>query len=579
LYFDPHRPEELAAGMVAVGNGTRREFVEAGYRQAAGFSWERTARATLDVIRQTVARPARAVVGPAACLPLISVVTPSLQQATYVERTIKSVLEQGYPQLEYWVIDGGSTDGTVEILERYRRRYPGVFHYVSEPDQGQADAVNKGLARVSGDIIGWLNSDDTYEPGGLAAVAHAFGEHPDCHVIYGRANHITPQDESLGPYPTADHFNWDTLVHQCFVCQPAVFWRKTVVDQGFRLDDRLQLCLDYEFWIRLGKHFTFRFLDCHLANSRVYQGNKTISRRAGVYEEAFAVVKRHFGWLPLSWALGKAHYQRGESDPFYHPHKVAPLTYLLAIVLLARHNWSGPRYWRRVGREVWHMAGTLKGSAARRLFPSRRHTVKVPALCPVVELGVEVLHTHPGLPGEIDLWWAGQRMARFDVNGPGKYSRLVSLPADPARRPARLSLRSELFRRGAARALPPRPYPIASDDGWLEQRDTLRVPPGWQAVDLAFMLPSPSAGGIRLTFRHRNQVIDQWHFDTPGTYRQRLRLPPGTWSAASHTELDFTSNASLPPEPARGETRVLAMRLLEATDASEVDADRYRSGP
>jgi hypothetical protein len=195
----------------------------------------------------------------------------------------------------------------------------------------------------------------------------------------------------------------------------------------------------------------------------------------------------------------------------------------------------------------------------------------------VVELGVEVLHAHPGLAGEIDLWWAGQRVARFDVTGPGTYRRLVSLPADPARRPARVRLRSELFRCGAARALSARPYPMASDDGWLEHRDILRVPRGWRAVDLVFMLPAPSQGGIHLTFRTGTRVIDEWHFDTPGTYRQRLRLPPGAWSAASHTDVEFTSNASLPPQPARGETRLLAMRLLEATDASAVDADGDQS--
>src|SRR5262249_61884568 len=93
--------------------------------------------------------------------PAITVVTPSFQQAPYIERTLRSVLEQGYPRLEYWVIDGGSTDGTVEILERYRRLYPETFHYVSERDTGQAAAVNKGLLRAQGDVGGWLNSDDT----------------------------------------------------------------------------------------------------------------------------------------------------------------------------------------------------------------------------------------------------------------------------------------------------------------------------------------------------------------------------------------------------------------------------------
>ncbi len=363
VYFDPHRPGELCERLeelcaAAAGDTARlHDLKVAGRRQARKFSWRRTAETTLEAFQEAVrdfeGARSGAQAGSDARSPLITVVTPSLNQQAFIGRTIESVLEQGYPNVRHLVIDGGSTDGTLEILERAKARYPERFDFVSEPDRGQAHAVNKGFDRASGEIIGWLNSDDLYEPGCFEAVAAAFSDQTACDVLYGRAHYVGGDDQLLGVYPTRTEFQWQTLAHECFICQPTVFLRRRVLDDGFRLDETLQMCMDYDFWIRLGKTREVRFLDRVVASSRMYPDNKTISRRSEVYREIVHTVKKHYGRLPFSWALGRAHHVWDHGDPFFNVRRLTWLTYLIAGFFLVRHNWSHPRYWPGLFREVW----------------------------------------------------------------------------------------------------------------------------------------------------------------------------------------------------------------------------------
>jgi len=227
----------------------------------------------------------------------ISIITPSFNQGKYLKRTILSVLNQGFTNLEFMIFDGGSDDDSVEVIEQFQ---PHVAHWVSEPDRGQAHAVNKGLERAKGDVIGWLNSDDIYYPGALDTVAAYFQEHPDCMFVYGKANYIDPNDRVIGPYRTRK-WSYSALTRNCYICQPSVFFRRSVVDRFGVLDESLQYCMDYEYWLRCGKLAPFTYLDVTLSASRLYPENKTLSSRPQILEEACAMLQRTLGHVPRRW--------------------------------------------------------------------------------------------------------------------------------------------------------------------------------------------------------------------------------------------------------------------------------------
>jgi glycosyltransferase involved in cell wall biosynthesis len=233
----------------------------------------------------------------------VSVVTPSFRQGRFIERTIESVLSQEFPgSLEYFVMDGGSTDETVGILKRYGDR----LQWVSEKDRGQAHAVNKGLARAQGDIIGWLNSDDVYYPNAVAAACLAFDRNPDVDVIYGRANHIAGDDSIIEPYPIED-WNFERLLSTCFICQPAVFIRRNVFTRFGGLNEKLHFCLDYEYWIRLGRQVKFLPIPEVLAGSRLHAETKTLGSRIPFHREINDMLYQHVRRVPDSWLYNYAH--------------------------------------------------------------------------------------------------------------------------------------------------------------------------------------------------------------------------------------------------------------------------------
>jgi glycosyltransferase involved in cell wall biosynthesis len=240
-----------------------------------------------------------------------SVVTPSFQQGRFIERTICSVLDQKDVAFEYLVVDGGSTDQTTAILERYGDQ----IRWLSEPDHGQADAVNKGIRLTQGEIIAWINSDDVYYPGALSAVHQVFAAHPEVDVVYGDGDHIDEHDRVLEPYPI-EPWDYRRLTQTCFLCQPATFFRRRLVERYGGLDSRLNFCMDYELWLRYGKHARFHYLPRKLAGSRMYADNKTLSQRRAVHRETLAMYKASVGQIPDQWLLGYAELtagQRGEN--------------------------------------------------------------------------------------------------------------------------------------------------------------------------------------------------------------------------------------------------------------------------
>ena len=235
-------------------------------------------------------------------LPLVSVVTPSFNHGRFIRETIESVLSQSYPRIEYLVMDGGSTDDTVEILKSYGDRVT----WISEPDRGQTDAINKGWRRARGAIVAYLNSDDTYLPGAVAKAVTALQAHPRAGAVYGEGYHVDEAGRVIERYPT-EPFDLARLGQTCFICQPTVFLRRDVVEHLGYLDESRRYCMDYDLWIRLAQVSRFVYLPEFLATTRMHPATVTSALRVPVHAEILDTVYRHFGRVSSQWVHGYAH--------------------------------------------------------------------------------------------------------------------------------------------------------------------------------------------------------------------------------------------------------------------------------
>jgi len=233
----------------------------------------------------------------------VSIITPSYNQGQFIERTLQSVASQTGAEIEHVVYDGGSTDSTEAVL----KNFGSAVRWVSKKDNGQTDAVNQGIRGTDGDIIGWLNSDDIYYPGAIQCIAKFFAENPDVDIVYGMADHIDLEDHPFESYPT-EAWDFNRLKETCFICQPALFFRRKVVEQYGLLDESLNYCMDYAYWLRLGKAgVRFAYIEQKLAGSRLYAENKTLGARLKVHREINDMFKDMFGTVPDKWLFNYAH--------------------------------------------------------------------------------------------------------------------------------------------------------------------------------------------------------------------------------------------------------------------------------
>ena len=259
--------------------------------------------------------------------PRITIVTPTRQQASTIRETIESVLGQDYAELQYWVLDGGSTDGTVEILRRYE--HDPRFHWISESDHGQSDAINKGLARGNGEIFNWLNSDDYLEPGALRCVAEAFQKHPEADIVSGWTAEFRGEPPKI--------FNRIQLqlrgtpeqsIPVGVFNQPGTFWRTDIVRALGGIDPSLHFVMDWDLWVRYlaryGQDKAVR-IDNLLAHYRHHAAAKTSTSSDQFYEEANGVFHNLHLTLQapapflLPEAEGNLHWRRRpfELGPFF----------------------------------------------------------------------------------------------------------------------------------------------------------------------------------------------------------------------------------------------------------------------
>lgn len=236
-------------------------------------------------------------------LPRITVVTPSLNAAATIERTLESVRSQQYPDVEHLVVDGGSTDGTVKILER------GEVRFISEPDKGLSDAVNKGVRMATGDVIGWLNADDVYMPGALLKVGAAFVGRPDREWVTGRCPIIDGDDREIRRLVTwyknvfIRRYSFGLYLIQNFICCPATFVTKQAfVDVGL-CDERYKYSMDYDLFLRLGRRGPPVVLDEPLACFRMVEGTLSMDNFERQFVEHAEVARRHGDGYPLAVAV------------------------------------------------------------------------------------------------------------------------------------------------------------------------------------------------------------------------------------------------------------------------------------
>ena len=232
--------------------------------------------------------------------PLVSIVTPTLDQGRFIEQTIRSIMAQSYDHFEHIVIDGGSTDETLDILRRYEGRYP--MRWLSEPDEGMYDAINKGMRLATGDILAYLNSDDLYFPWTLEVVVEAFRRRPDADLVFGDALAVGDETGAQQAY-LFPPFDLQYIRERGLIAQPAVFWRRRVVNEEGLFDTSLRYVADCDYWMRVGERQRFHKVNEFLAVERDHAGTLRLSTEDGVWDELCRVRARYAAGNQLSARL------------------------------------------------------------------------------------------------------------------------------------------------------------------------------------------------------------------------------------------------------------------------------------
>ncbi|MFP4296919.1 MAG: glycosyltransferase family 2 protein [Spirulinaceae cyanobacterium] len=218
--------------------------------------------------------------------PQISIVTPSYNQGQFIEATIRSILLQGYPNLEFIIIDGGSSDNTLDIIKKYE---PWIAVWVSEGDRGQSDALNKGFKKATGQLIGWQNSDDIYDPNAFYYAAQTLKENPEADIIYGNLNFIDESGKVIKPYPITEA-KIENMIPYSGICNHSVFYTQRIFQENNFINDSLRHCMDQEFILRLMiKSYSFVYESKIVANWRIHGDSKSSQQTLNWAKEAFAL--------------------------------------------------------------------------------------------------------------------------------------------------------------------------------------------------------------------------------------------------------------------------------------------------
>ena len=218
--------------------------------------------------------------------PLVSIVTPSYNQAQFLRDTIQSVIGQDYPRLEYLIVDGGSTDGSIDIIKSYADR---LTWWISEQDNGQANAINKGLQRANGDFVAWLNSDDQYLPGVISQVVREFAKYPDISLLYADVQAVDEKGIVINHIKYGD-WGLDGLLTFRIIGQPAVFLRRSALEKVGYLDESLHFLMDHQLWLRVARVSRIKYITKTWAVARFHGGAKNVMSGDEMSREAYQIV-------------------------------------------------------------------------------------------------------------------------------------------------------------------------------------------------------------------------------------------------------------------------------------------------
>jgi glycosyltransferase involved in cell wall biosynthesis len=307
LILEPNDADAVARAMAAIvtDDKLRASLVEKGKARFKEYSWDRPAMALYKALTRVHDRKVQTAIRSRVVGPLVSIVTPTRNQGHFIACTIDSVIAQTYPNIEYHVVDGGSTDATLDVL----RSYGDKIKWHSEPDRGRAHAINKGFVRSRGQIMTYLNPGDVLLPDAVATIADLFSQNPDVTMYYGDAHYIDTEDKINGLYPTAK-YSFERLMHDCCVCQPAAFWTAKIAQKVGPFDENLDYVMDYDYWLRIDRAGgLIRYVSTVFANFRFYPATKTPSQRRKTYGEIFAVCKRHGGYVSYNHVQGYWHHR------------------------------------------------------------------------------------------------------------------------------------------------------------------------------------------------------------------------------------------------------------------------------
>ncbi len=264
--------------------------------------------------------------------PLVSIITPSYNQDRFIRETIESVLSQDYDNIEYIIIDGCSTDNSLNIIKEYENQ----LKYVSQKDQGQSDAINKGFKMAHGEIIAWLNSDDIYEPNCISAVVEEFSRNQTLGLLYGDGYIIDENSNKIKIFEATQEFDfWKLVNYWDYIMQPTAFFRREVLKQVNFLDTNLHYCMDWDLWIRMAAVSEVKYIPQLLACSREYSNTKTSTGGDRRLAEIVGLLQKYSG---KKKPLGVASYK---ASTFYmkHANDIWFIRKCAALYLVYKHKW------------------------------------------------------------------------------------------------------------------------------------------------------------------------------------------------------------------------------------------------